>query len=275
MSSSSTRNLTSELVRRLPDQLTERGRRLAGSSPAFRRLARTATAGMREGDQQITGGPGAGLAMNLFGSRPSYLLGTAESGIVELLEATLAPGDEMLDLGANVGYISLIAGKLVGPAGRVVAVEPIPQNADALRHNFLINEMDQCSVLEVAVDEHDGTARLSIGESDQDATLLAVADAQTIEVATLAVDSIVAQGALRPKLIKIDVEGLEDAVVRGMKHTIAAHRPITIVELHTDAPTLSDPIPEFFVQRGYRVRLMPNTPGEPLGWASHLIAEPA
>ena len=129
------------LARAVPDTVVDRLQRLANSSPRWRRILKRLSTPMRRGPRRISGGPARGLLMDLAGSRPSYLLGTAEPDVVRFFEQTIQPGDTVFDLGANVGYFTLIAAALTGPDGRVVAYEPIPANAAALRRNVQLERV--------------------------------------------------------------------------------------------------------------------------------------
>lgn len=190
----------------------------------------------------------------------------------------LRPGDVFYDVGANVGFFTLLGARLVGEAGRVYAFEPLPDNLQALRRNLSLNDAGQVEVLGVAAAERTGTARLVVTESSLGARLGPPEAADGLVVETLALDdAVVGRGLLPPSLLKIDVEGAEGAVLRGMRSVLAEHRPIIICEVHGVGT------PQRVVD-GFARALSAVTPGyqvEPLEtarsdevWAPHALAIP-
>jgi FkbM family methyltransferase len=141
------------------------------------------------------------------------------------------------DIGANLGFFSLVAARLVGPTGRVYAFEPAPENAEAIRRNAALNLVTNVTVVERAVSSRAGTARLQIVD-DQSWSRLEEFGAhpgteRVLEVETVAIDDLVQSGELPPPaLVKIDVEGAELAVLDGMRATIERQRPTIVCELH-------------------------------------------
>ena len=90
----------------------------------------------------ILSGPGRGLRINLHGSAVVFATGMAERPMQEALARELRPGATFFDIGANVGFVTVLAARLVGPGGRVIAFEPVPQNAAAIRENLALNGID-------------------------------------------------------------------------------------------------------------------------------------
>jgi FkbM family methyltransferase len=142
------------------------------------------------------------------------------------------------DVGANLGFFSLVAARLVGASeGRVYAFEPAPENAEAIRRNAQLNLLPNITVIDRAVSSHAGTARLQIVD-DQSWSRLEEFGAHpgtevVLEVETVSIDGLLDAGELPPPaLVKIDVEGAELAVLEGMAKTIAEHRPVIVCELH-------------------------------------------
>ncbi|OGT93976.1 MAG: hypothetical protein A2083_05765 [Gemmatimonadetes bacterium GWC2_71_9] len=202
------------------------------------RLPRTLTLAaqrlIRNRDAVILRGPGVGLRFNPGDSNISYLLGLAEPLVQAALGEHLGRGMVFYDVGANVGFLTLIGARLVGATGRVVAFEPHPASAAALRHNAALNGFAHVTVVARAVGRAAGTAKLALREESTLARLAAPGETgPTVDVEMVAIDDLVAAGAIRPPaLVKIDVEGAELEVIAGMRRTIAAHRPTILCEMH-------------------------------------------
>ncbi len=154
----------------------------------------------------------------------------------------LRPGDTALDVGANVGAYAVVFGIWVGTAGQVFAFEPAAGARAGLEEHIALNGLrDHVHVVPAAVADRAGAAAF-VSEGAQGTNHLAWNDAaagaaSTVEVPTTTIDAFCAERRLRPKLIKIDVEGAELAVLRGARATIAAMPAdgAVFVELHPNA----------------------------------------
>ena len=163
--------------------------------------------------------------------------GTLEPPVQEALRRLLAPGDVFYDVGANVGFFTLIGARLVGPAGRVVAFEPVPWCATAVAHNIALNGFAHAEIRAEAVGGADGPSRLLVvGEaswSHLESTGRHADVRDEIDVDVVALDSLVAAGTIPPPdVLKIDTEGAELQAIEGARATIARHRPAIVCELH-------------------------------------------
>ncbi|MEA2157505.1 MAG: hypothetical protein QOE11_3645 [Solirubrobacteraceae bacterium] len=267
--------LTYRLARLLPSSVTVTLQNLAGRSPAARGILRRITGLAREGVYKIASGPAAGMLIDVSHSRPSYVLGTAEPEMQQFLRANALPGGVVLDLGANVGFFSLVSAALVGPQGRVVAYEPFPLNGAALRRNIELNGLTTVEVVQAAVAGRAGTAEFSVGLSDQDGSLVGRSGAGSISVATVAVDDEMRRLGLRPTLIKIDVEGAEADAITGMTQTLEQARPIVICEMHETVHRPDHPVSRTLRDLGYTLSWLEKGVDEASEyWAPHLIAIP-
>jgi len=157
-----------------------------------------------------------------------------EPGLSRAIADRLKPGDVFIDIGANVGHFSLLAARIVGPAGRVVAFEPDAETVAAMRRAIEANDLTSAiEVVNAAVADTDGTAQLFLSVdsvlSTTDPARSPARDqftfTRSIEVAQVTLDSwLAARPQLRPRIaaIKIDVEGTEADVLRGMRETLRA-----------------------------------------------------
>lgn len=129
--------------------------------------------------------------------------------------SVLAPGDAFVDVGANVGLLSLRAAAVVGPAGRVISIEAHPRTSDFLRRNVALNGFRQVQVLATAVGERAGTLTFQDRSSD-DQNSVDPTGSGPIEVPVESLDVLLPPERVeRVALLKIDVEGFELWALRG------------------------------------------------------------
>ena len=103
--------------------------------------------------------------INLHGSLAvAFATGMAERPLQSALQREVRPGATFFDIGANVGFVTLIAARLVGASGRVVAFEPVPENVAAIRENLAMNGIDWVEVRETAVARSGGRASLIVSD---------------------------------------------------------------------------------------------------------------
>ena len=149
-----------------------------------------------------------------------YYFGVWEPNLTALLERRLAPGDVVADVGANMGYFTLLASRLVGPTGRVVAFEASPAIYALLREDLALNAphgAGNVRALNVAVSDRPGTLPVYAGPADnRGATSVQAARGGRFEaevradaLGTLLGEALTAAERARLRLVKIDVEGAE------------------------------------------------------------------
>jgi FkbM family methyltransferase len=211
----------------------------AGKTPIVGNLLRWYARRYEEGSViRIARGNAAGLRWKRFHRYVSgYWIGIYEMEIQQALARELKSGDTFYDIGANAGFFSLLAGRLVGPAGRVLAFEPLPENIESIREQFSLNSMRQCQLIPKAVADYSGSASLVLADNNSmgrigDAGNMESGNVMTVETTTL--DDFVASEAI-PDLIKVDVEGFEVEVLTGARGLLnSAHAPKLLIELHGD-----------------------------------------
>lgn len=160
-------------------------------------------------------------------------LGTYEPEQTGLFERHVRPGDTVLDVGAHVGYYTVLSAVLAGPSGAVWSFEPNPTNAGFLRRHVEINGLAQVRVEQAAVSDAEGTARFDFGTGSGTGHL---SSEGAIEVRTLRLDDVCAAHGIVPRAIKIDVEGAEAAVLEGGVKTIESARPVIFLSTHGPEP---------------------------------------
>jgi FkbM family methyltransferase len=145
-------------------------------------------------------------------------LGHYESEAQAIFLANIRPGDVVFDIGANVGFYTLLASKLAAH-GSVVAFEPLPRNLALLERHLRLNEVCNVRVLPIAVSSQSGTARFAAAHNP---AMGGLTDSGDLEVTTASLDALIANGAIpRPSFLKIDVEGAEHDVLTGAAKLLA------------------------------------------------------
>ncbi len=158
-------------------------------------------------------------------------LGSYELDKQKLFVSRVRPGQVVMDIGANVGFYTLLSSQLVGEKGRVVAFEPLPRNIAFLREHLRINRVQNATLIEAAVSERSGEATFQEGGSG---AMGRISSGGGVRVKLVSVDELVERGeAPRPDVMKIDVEGAEAMVLRGAARTIAGGaRPLIFLATH-------------------------------------------
>jgi FkbM family methyltransferase len=156
-------------------------------------------------------------------------LGTYERETQGVLARLVHEGDVVYDIGANVGFFTLLSAKLAGRGGAVYAFEPLPQNLDVLRRHIALNGAG-ARVFDVALSSSSGVARFASGANPSMGRLEEGGD---IEVRTETLDGLVTSGQIPPpRAMKIDVEGAEYDVLTGATELLARDRPFILLSTH-------------------------------------------
>jgi FkbM family methyltransferase len=247
-----------ERVESLPDRIAERG-----PGPVYlgdhTALVKTRWGGMLLIDTRESV---LGPALMLYG--------LWEIDITRWFEETLEPGKVFVDVGANIGYYSLLASRLVGDAGKVVAIEAHPRMAELLHRNMIINAQYNVSTWHKAAwsrsekltfhaRRHFGANSSAGSLGDRDLEKLDDQE-EIVEVDAVALDDLLSD-LPRVDLIKIDVEGAELQVVTGLADTLAGNPDIKVIfewspgqlEMVGNKP---EALVELMEQHGFVLRLM-------------------
>jgi FkbM family methyltransferase len=203
---------------------------------------------------------------------PGLLSGEYESHLTEVFEQFCSEGMRVVDVGANLGYYALLASRLVGPSGRVVALEPNSENCRLLLSSLRLNKTTNVELLPVAADATPGWAYYSthVGSNGgliDGADLLS--HPGTI-VPTFRLDDLV-DGPVG--FLKMDVEGAEGRVVRGATRIIERDRPVVTTELKDEmlrrvsGTTVADYL-GYFEKLGYTASLLEKATGAQKTYAS-------
>ncbi len=179
----------------------------------------------------ILSGAAKGMKWTVGASTHGCWLGTYESERHQLFARRIKPGMVVYDIGANVGFYTLVAARAVGTNGRVFSFEPNPTNLHFLRGHVEKNRLTTVSIIDAAVGEAEGRARFNTQTAREAGSLDANGN---IDVAVVAIDSLIASHRLPPAdVIKIDVEGGEAGVLRGALSLLRDRRPDLLLSIHS------------------------------------------
>lgn len=145
-----------------------------------------------------------------------------------LVRDCLQPGNVFVDVGSNLGYFALLAGARVGPAGKVFAFEPDPDNCERLRGSVRLNGFDACIAIEqAALADADGSGRLYLSEDNLGDHQVYAGDEQrrSLPIRLLRGADYLAPRTGRIDLVKIDTQGSEYQVVHGLLPLLARQTP--------------------------------------------------
>lgn len=144
----------------------------------------------------------------------------------------LEKGMKFIDVGAHIGKYTIRAARMVGGEGRVVAVEPDKDNFEFLIKNIKLNDLENCIPLNVAAGSTDGETFLFSGLNSAENSIKQDFGRGFHKVPMRALDSILAENRIGDvDLIKVDVEGAEYEVVKGLEKTLNAKEPVLIIEV--------------------------------------------
>jgi len=208
--------------------------------------------------------------------------GSFEPGLARLLQdwARLKPDSIFLDVGANLGVHTLALAPFVKG---IIAVEPFPPVADRLEATLAANEIGNVSVRRVALSDHRALASFKAPDSTNlgvGRVVTGAEDGDQIKLPQETGDALLENEQLPLGLLKIDVEGLEFAVLRGLRENLTKHRPLVVFEVLTSDPshhqTLKTLLPErysFFRLKNARRRKYQVEPW--IGERGDIVAIPA
>ena len=186
-----------------------------------------------------------------------YFGGCFEPHTTAAINRLCRPGMTVIDIGANVGCHALRFAKLAGPAGRVVAFEPMAWARAKLLRNIELNKFQNVTVESVALSDSAGTREAYFRSSWQSEE---GSDPESLKPGPVTFETLDGyaerRGLGRVDMVKLDVDGFEFRVIRGAARTLAAHKPVIIIELgpHLLAHAGDDvgEMAEFLASLGYK-----------------------
>lgn len=234
----------------------------------------------------LASGGAQGMRMRLdLQAEKDYWLGTYEPELQKALETFTPQGGVVYDLGANIGYVTLLAARFTGPQGKVHAFEALPENQIRLIDNISLNNLQgQVTVFCGAVVGRGGDIRFLVGPSGGTGKTAGSAGrkdlpyVREIQVPGISLDEyVLEQGHSSPDLVKMDIEGGEVLALPGMQRVLSEVQPVILMELH--GPEAGQVAWKTIAEAGYRLHEL--APGYPevrqpaqLNWKAYLLALP-
>jgi FkbM family methyltransferase len=152
-----------------------------------------------------------------------------EPVLTEFCRAVIPRGGNAIDVGAHIGYFSLLLADIVGESGHVTSFEAHPDNAASLKRSIDTNNLKQVTVIHNAVSDKVGTVPISVSTADSvDHRIFAVGDRDTVDVPCTSLDKAIAPGTTID-FIKMDIQGVEGYAVEGMRRLISEQDNLIIV----------------------------------------------
>lgn len=191
-------------------------------------------------------------------------LGSYEHDKQRRFEQFVQEGDVVYDIGAHVGFYTLLASELVGASGRVIAFEPLPRNIRFLRQHLALNNCNNVAVIDAVVSDQSATVRFEEGPSS---SMGFVSEHGRLELKAVRLDELYAKGEIpRPDVIKMDIEGGEYHALSGAKCLLGEARPVIFLATH--GASMHKKCCEFLHALGYRLSALT---GVDVGNADELI----
>jgi len=178
-----------------------------------------------------------------------YYLGSYELNKVKLFQKHIQEGMVIYDIGAHVGYFSLLAATLVKD-GCVISFEPNRRNIDYLRQHIIINNYSNIFLKMIAISDKNNLALFKEGNENSTGKISKYGN---LFVVTRTIDSMVESGEIpSPNFMKIDVEGHEIYVLKGSSKTLRMHKPMISIDTHNDE--IKKNCITFLRSHGYSIR---------------------
>jgi len=165
-----------------------------------------------------------------------HIFNSAEPQLQQILKKHIKKGDVVFDIGANMGYVSIVMSKLVGKKGKVYSFEAIPETTERCNRNIQLNGCKNIQLIRKALSDSIGKVTFRIpngGDTHPMASMVwhkNIDDAISVEVETMTIDGNEKFENISPSFLKIDVEGAEAKVIKGMEQLIKRDKPSIFIE---------------------------------------------
>ena len=200
-------------------------------------------------------------------TRTMLISGTYQEDVICALSALVKPGDTVIDIGAHHGLMSIVASRLAGPSGRVIAFEPNPESLPILERHFALNGATNVTVESVGLMDKESVELFyaNRGTCSWNSTFIRdfandMSRDEPIEIKTTTLDRYCEGKKCHPALIKVDTEGSEFLVLNGGRGVLESRRPHLILEFNPisarSAGVTLQEIATLLRSRGYELFVM-------------------
>lgn len=193
-----------------------------------------------------------------------YTRGTYEAGTLHIINSCLREGDVFIDVGANIGLMSLVGSMRVGQNGAVYAFEPEPATFTLLQHNISINQLQNIHAVNLGLSSARGVEVIYQSRSDNRGMASFIANGfqatRGTEVAVCTLDEFLAENEIDSvRMIKIDVEGWESEVMKGASSLIRkSNAPILCIEYNNRLPSHRNTYELIMSSNSYQAFMLPH-----------------
>jgi FkbM family methyltransferase len=170
--------------------------------------------------------------------------GTWEPHVEKAIRANLLPGQNALDIGANIGYFAAVMAQVVGNNGRICAFEPVPSTVEQLRMTVTSNGFNHVEIMPIAVGAAESTTTIwydkVVSANASMYKRITTVSGESAQVPVLTIDSLYHAGKIpKADFIKIDVEGHELSAFTGAKRFLIESRPTIVFEYNPETAALA------------------------------------
>jgi FkbM family methyltransferase len=187
-----------------------------------------------------------------------FAYGSWEPELTELVSRTMKSGFTVVDVGAHIGYYSLLFSRLVGPTGHVIAFEPVPNNFKFLCENLELNTCTNVEPVNRAVLDRHEQICIEMQENDPLPVGVSFANPENkgnVIVEAISLDDSVLRRTKRVDFLKVDAEEAEDKVLDGARSLIERDHPLIMMEVHHfDGRLENSTVPAKLTGLGYRLQ---------------------
>jgi len=167
-------------------------------------------------------------------SRELLVFGIHEPISTKIFRRLLKPGMHIIDIGANLGYYAFQEARIVEENGKVIAIEPVLENVQLLQHGCELNSFNNMKILPIAIGAKNGIGKIFLQKESNCGSMVLPESYQKIaEVPIRDLDSLL-ETEERIDVIRMDVEGSEVEIIKGMHKTLTKYKPILFIEIHLD-----------------------------------------
>ncbi|MCA9958277.1 MAG: FkbM family methyltransferase [Anaerolineales bacterium] len=212
---------------------------------------------------KIKRGPIAGYSWRHYQCyQPWMALGSYEPDVANFIFSRLQPSQCFFDVGANAGYFTLIGAKKVGPKGKVIAFDPVPQNVKTIQEQVALNDLKGfCWIESLAISSFNGKTKLTIPDRNANAHLTNIeaphvksSNHSIIEVECVTLDDYITNHE-SPDFIKVDIEGAEVEALRGAVK-LMRKAPEWLITAHS--AELADEVVDLLKAANYQITDFPH-----------------